>query len=85
MIFVDKGDNIFNTVNARIVFVWNKMHLSAFLGKEIELSFDDNLYSEELSKRVKTSKAKKNTKSVFADTGGRYVSKEMAEEHYKLK
>ncbi len=63
----------------------NAMHLSAFLGKEIELPFDEDLYYEELMKRVKTSKIKKDTQAVFADTSGTYGSKEMLEEHYKLK
>ncbi|MBQ8203183.1 MAG: Gfo/Idh/MocA family oxidoreductase [Clostridia bacterium] len=36
----------------------NAMHLSAFLNKEIKLPFDDELYYEELMKRVATSKKK---------------------------
>ncbi len=63
----------------------NAMHLSAFLGKEIEIPFDEDLYYEELMKRVKTSKVKTNVEVVFADTSGTYGSKEVLEEHYKLK
>lgn len=40
----------------------NAMHLSAFLNKEIELPFDDELYYQELMKRVATSKKKENVK-----------------------
>ena len=36
----------------------NAMHLSAFLGKEIELPFDDELFYSELMKRVETSRRK---------------------------
>lgn len=42
----------------------NAMHLSAFLNKEIELPIDDELYYNELMKRVATSKEKKTTVSV---------------------
>ena len=51
----------------------NAMHLSAFLGKEIELPFDDELYYEELMKRVKTSRQKTEVKAVFADTSDSYA------------
>lgn len=50
----------------------NAMHLSAFLGKTIELPFDDELYYDELMKRVKTSRRKENVKAVFADTSKTY-------------
>ncbi len=36
----------------------NAMHLSSFLGKPVELPFDDDLYYDELMKRVKTSRRK---------------------------
>lgn len=52
----------------------NAMHLSDFLGKEIELPFDEDLYYEELMKRVATSKKKENVVEVFADTRGTYGS-----------
>ena len=51
----------------------NAMHLSAFLGKEIELPFDDELFYEELMKRVKTSRRKEGVKAVFADTEGSFA------------
>ena len=53
----------------------NAMHLSAWLGKAIELPFDDDLFYEELMKRVKTSRRKEDTGPVFADTSGTYNSK----------
>lgn len=52
----------------------NAMHLSAWLGREIELPFDDELYYEELMKRVKTSRRKENVQSVVSDTSGSYNS-----------
>ena len=66
----------------------NAMHLSAFLGKEIELPIDEDLYYEELMKRVKTSRKKDGAKAVFADTSNTYgdpKKQKMLEEHYKLK
>ncbi len=45
----------------------NAMHLSAFLGKEITIPFDEDLYYEELMKRVASSKEKTSTKTIFAD------------------
>ena len=50
----------------------NAMHLSAFLGKAVELPFDDEVYYEELMKRVATSRRKENIKTVFADTSSTY-------------
>lgn len=50
----------------------NAMHLSAFLGKEIELPFDEQLYYDELMKRVATSRRKENVAAVFADTRDTY-------------
>lgn len=50
----------------------NAMHLSDFLNKEIDLPFDEDLYYEELMKRVATSKKKENVVEVFADTSGTY-------------
>ena len=50
----------------------NAMHLSSFLGKEIELPFDEDLYYEELMKRVATSKVKEGVRTVFADTSKTY-------------
>ena len=50
----------------------NAMHLSSFLGKEVEVPVDEDLYYEELMKRVATSKVKENTEVVFADTSNTY-------------
>lgn len=50
----------------------NAMHLSSFLGKSVELPLDEELYYQELMKRVKTSKLKASTTSVFADTSNTY-------------
>ncbi len=50
----------------------NAMHLSAFLGKEIELPFDEQLYYDELMKRVATSRRKENVTEVVADTSNTY-------------
>ena len=51
----------------------NAMHLSAFLGKEIELPIDEELYCEELMKRVAVSRRKTGGKTVFADTSKTYA------------
>ena len=50
----------------------NAMHLSSFLGKPIDLPLDEDLYYEELMKRVKTSRLKENVSAVFADTSNTY-------------
>lgn len=50
----------------------NAVHLSAWLGKEILLPFDDDLYYGELMKRVKTSKVKENVEPVLADVTSSY-------------
>ena len=51
----------------------NAMHLSAFLdGKMIELPFDEELYYNELMKRVATSRRKENIAEVMADTSSTY-------------
>ncbi len=51
----------------------NAMHLSSWLGKEITLPFDEDLYYNELMKRVATSKRKTNVKEVVADTSSSYA------------
>ncbi len=48
------------------VMLSNAMHLSSFLGKTVELPFDEDLYYDELMKRVKTSKVKKNVVEAVA-------------------
>jgi hypothetical protein len=48
------------------------MHLSAWLGQEVKLPFDEDLYYEELMKRVATSRRKVEVASTVADTEGTY-------------
>ncbi len=50
----------------------NAMHLSAFLGKKIQLPLDEDLFYEELMKRVATSRRKSDVQAVFADTSSTY-------------
>lgn len=50
----------------------NAMHLSSFLGREVELPLDHELYYSELMKRVAISRKKENVKAVFADTSKTY-------------
>ena len=50
----------------------NAMHLSAFLGKPVEIPFDEKLYYDELMKRVATSCRKAPAQAVFANTEGTY-------------
>ena len=50
----------------------NAMHLSAWLGKPVTLPVDEDLFYEELMKRVATSHRKVTGKTVFADTKDTY-------------
>ena len=50
----------------------NAMHLSSFLEKSVDLPVDEELYYNELMKRVATSKRKTNVKAVVADTSDTY-------------
>ena len=50
----------------------NAMHLSAFLGQKVEIPFDEELYYQELMKRVATSRRKTGGKAVFTDTSNSY-------------
>ena len=50
----------------------NAMLLSSFLDRAVTLPVDDDLYYEELMKRVATSKAKENVKTVVADTANSF-------------
>ena len=50
----------------------NAMHLSAFTGKKVTLPLDEDLYYDELMKRVATSRRKKGGAAVFADTSNTY-------------
>lgn len=51
----------------------NAIHLSSFLGKMVEIPFDEDLFYDELMKRAATSKIKTNVKQIFADTSGSYA------------
>ena len=55
------------------LMISNAMHLSSFLGKEVELPIDEDLYYEELMKRVATSKVKTGVKAVFDDISNTYA------------
>ena len=50
----------------------NAMHLSAFTGQKVTLPLDEELYYDELMKRVATSRRKKGGAAVFADTSNTY-------------
>ncbi len=50
----------------------NAMHLSSWLGKMVDIPFDDELYYEELMKRVATSRRKTNVTEIVADTSSSY-------------
>lgn len=54
------------------LLISNAMHLSAWLKKEIEIPFDEDLYYRELMKRVKMSRRKQEVKNIVADTSGTY-------------
>ena len=53
----------------------NAMHLSHFLDKKVTLPLDEELYQQELMKRVATSRRKTNVTQVVADTSGTYGGK----------
>lgn len=53
----------------------NAMHLSSWLGKEVTIPFDEDLFLEELNKRRATSKAKTEVQEVTFDTKGSYGTK----------
>jgi len=52
----------------------NAMHLSAFLGKTVEIPFDEELYYEELKKRIDNSRLKEGTEHVFVNVDSSYGS-----------
>ena len=54
------------------LYLSNAMHLSAFLGKEVQIPFDEDLFYDELMKRVANSKIKTGIRAVYADTSGSY-------------
>ncbi len=45
----------------------NAMHLSAWLGREVDIPFDEELFKTQLEERVKTSKRKENVSYVFSE------------------
>nr|MCR5716516.1 gfo/Idh/MocA family oxidoreductase [Lachnospiraceae bacterium] len=49
----------------------NAMHLSSWLGKEVSIPFDEDLFYEELTKR-RASSRKKEAKEIVFDTKGSY-------------
>jgi len=51
----------------------NAMHLSAWLGRSVEIPFDETLYRQELMKRAASSRRKENIKEVLADTEATYA------------
>lgn len=55
------------------LMISNAMHLSAFIGKKVELPIDEDLFYAELEKRIKTSKRKENVVEAVADTSGSYA------------
>lgn len=60
----------------------NAMHLSSWLGKEIDLTnFDDELFYEELSKRIKTSKRKTDV----VEVGTVDMNSSFVKDHYHTK
>ncbi|MBO5798204.1 MAG: Gfo/Idh/MocA family oxidoreductase [Clostridia bacterium] len=50
----------------------NGMHLSAFTGQKVSLPLDDDLFYNELMKRVATSRRKADVAAVVSDTSGSY-------------
>ncbi len=50
----------------------NAMHLSAWLGKEVTLPIDEDLFYEELMKRVATSRRKEGVTGAVADVTGTF-------------
>ena len=54
------------------LMISNAAHLSAWTGKTVSLPIDEDLYYNELMKRVAVSKRKPDTVSRVADTKGTY-------------
>ena len=50
----------------------NAMHLSAFLGKTVEIPFDEDVYYEELKKRIDASALKDSEEKVFVNIDSSY-------------
>ena len=62
-----------NELNKNGPTLSNAMHLSSRLGRKIILPFDEDLYYNDLMKRVASSKRKTNVKETVADTSGSYA------------
>ncbi len=54
------------------LMISNAIHLSGFLGREVELPFDEKLFYDELMKRVATSRRKTASSGATGDTEGTY-------------
>ncbi|MCL2488396.1 MAG: Gfo/Idh/MocA family oxidoreductase [Oscillospiraceae bacterium] len=52
----------------------NAMHLSSWLGRMVEIPFDDDLFLAELNKKIAASKGKGAVKEVITNTAGSYGS-----------
>ncbi len=50
----------------------NAMHLSSWLGRPVEIPFDEDLFLQELNKRRAISKAKENVLEATFETEGSY-------------
>ena len=55
------------------VLLSNAMHFSCFTGRAIKLPYDENLYLNELQKRIATSRRKENVKTIVVDTSASYA------------
>ncbi|MGM9680801.1 MAG: Gfo/Idh/MocA family protein [Eubacteriales bacterium] len=53
----------------------NAMHLSSWLNRPVDLPFDEDLFYDELMKRVRTSRRKEGVTGEVADTEGSYNTK----------
>ena len=51
----------------RALALSNAMHLSAWIGREVDLPFDEELFKYLLEERIKTSKHKENVKYIFSE------------------
>ncbi len=57
------------------VEMMDAMMLSTWLGKTVELPIDDDLYLEELNKRIATGRVKEDVGDIVLDTAGTYGTK----------
>ena len=70
------------TEGIREITLANAMYLSSWLDKAVEIPFDHDLYFEELSKRIRTSRRKENIEAVLSDTSGSYEGTTSIEEAF---